>query len=84
MSAIGTEAPSTWGDKHWTHRRSDLLPRGERHHSAKLSEDAVRWMRKQYAQGVSVTSVAKQLRVSRKAARYAILGVTWKHVRGER
>ena len=72
---------STQGHGHWTHRRPDLLPRGERHRSAKLTDVAVRAMRAAKASGATTTSIAKRFGVSFKSARRAILGETWSHIK---
>jgi len=82
VSAIGTEAPSTHGEKHWTHRHPEWLKwRGERHHNAKLTVAAVISMRSFRKKGIAINAIAKAFGVHPKTARFAIVGVNWKHVR---
>jgi len=82
MSALGTEAPSTWGPKHWTHRRPDwLTARGEKHPNAKLTAAQVRVMRREHRAGVPANRLAKLYGVCPKTARLALAGETWRHVR---
>ena len=51
--------------------------RGEKARSAKLTEDAVREVRKLLAQGVKQTEVAKQLGVAKQTVSNVKNGVTW-------
>ena len=54
---------------------------GSLHHNAKLTEADVKRIRRS---GESDYALAKELRVSRTAVRFARTGITWAHVRCER
>lgn len=56
-------------------------PRGVAHPMAKLTPDIVRKMRETHAAGVSVLETARRFSVNRTAARKAIKGITWVHVK---
>jgi hypothetical protein len=54
--------------------------RGERHMSAKLSDDIVRKMRRLRARNISYQKLADMFGVTKPAARFAVIGKTWRHV----
>lgn len=60
----------------------DRVPhkRGEENHAAKLTENAVREMRRRFAAGESITSIANSFAVARSAASRVLNGTTWRHV----
>lgn len=81
MSALGTEVPATHGDKHWTHRRPELLKRGERHPAAKLTENDVRFIRQVYADKLaSMTWLAWFFQVHRETISRVVHRKTWRHL----
>ena len=53
---------------------------GINHHLCVLNEDIVRELRKLSAEGYSTNGLAKRFGIAEATARYAINGVTWKHV----
>lgn len=80
MGYRGTESPSTWGAKHWTKRRPELVARGERAGVAKLTDAIVLAMREARANGASYDDIAIAVGVSRVTATRAIRGHSWKHL----
>jgi hypothetical protein len=56
------------------------MARGERQHSAKLTENAVRAIRTLYAGGISRNQLRKQYGVSFHTVNEIVVGRTWKHV----
>lgn len=65
------------------HRRYDAesFPAGEKHHSAKLTEEIVRQCRARYAAGDGNTvTLAREFGVAQGSMYNAIKGITWKHV----
>lgn len=69
------------GAEHWTHRRPDHRPgAGERHASAKLTVELVRWVRSEHTKGRSITSLAQEVGVGRASVSKAINGGSWRHV----
>jgi hypothetical protein len=81
MSALGTEVPATHGENHWTHRRPDLLPRGEQHHDAKLTDRDVRHIRAVYDEGiVTMTYLADVFGVNRETISRIVHRKTWRHL----
>lgn len=61
--------------------KNGLMPHGSNHHSAKLSEEKVRKIRRQVTVGKAVPKLAKEYQVSEGAIRHMLSGLTWKHVR---
>jgi hypothetical protein len=53
---------------------------GEDRYNAKLSDSAVRQMRRRHRDGESITAIARDVGVSRPCAGYAINRLTWAHV----
>lgn len=80
MSAKGSESPRTWADQHWTHRKPELLRRGERHPAAKLTAADVGDIRRWYAAGMSMTKLAKLALVNRETISRIVHRKTWRHV----
>lgn len=80
MSTIRCKAPSTHGDKHWTHRHPEWLRRGESHPAAKLTAKRVRAMRRLRDMGTTITAIAAAFDVDRTTVRRALRGQTWRHV----
>lgn len=56
------------------------MPVGEAHHSSKLTEKLVIWLRKQYAKGRSCCGLSRQLNVSMSIVWRAIRRHTWRHL----
>ncbi len=81
MSHPGTEAPTTQGANHWTHRKPHLLCRGESHAGSKLTEAKVIAMRKAHADGAAIADIAIAVGVVTATAYRAIVGINWRHVR---
>lgn len=53
---------------------------GESHHSARLSENAVKWLRLSWKPGDSVAELATHFGVTKRALYQVLRGRTWKHV----
>jgi hypothetical protein len=75
----------SYGDDHWTHRKPGTSPiigtKGEANPGAKLTDDAVREIRRRYAAGdVSQTALAKEYGVSQTVIFHLLKRNTWKHV----
>jgi DNA-binding transcriptional regulator YiaG len=83
------------GDDHWTHKHPEMVRRGDQttarlhpeslrrgtaHHSAKLTEDNVRSIRRLLAEGVSQRELAREYGVSQTAIRYVKQGRNWGHL----
>jgi len=60
--------------------RSGGYTLGVAHHSAKLTEQAVREMRQRHAGGEGINALAREYGVGRSSATDAIRGVTWRHI----
>ncbi len=56
-------------------------PRGEKHYAAKLTTVDVIQMRQMHALGVGFYKLGKYFRISKVAAKKAVLRKTWKHVK---
>jgi len=84
------------GDKHWTHRFPEKIPRGERAFArlhperqlrgadlpqTKLLPEQVLQIRAQIAQGRGQKEIAEQFLVSRAAISAIAVGRTWKHLK---
>lgn len=57
-----------------------MLPRGERHFRAVLTDALVRQIRTDHAAGESGSSIARRLGISQSTASSVITGKTWTHV----
>lgn len=78
-----TEYAATRGERHWTRRIPERLPRGERRAGAKLTEAAVVEMRRLFAaggRGATFAALARRYGVDGAVARAAVLRRTWRHV----
>jgi len=73
--AIGTNA-----DNARDRARNNLMPKGEDHHRAKLTDDIVIEMRKMFRKGLSAVHISKIFGVDSSVAHAAIRGKTWSHV----
>ena len=60
--------------------RHGTKPRGEVHHSSKLTEDSVKELRALYNDGTTTRHLAVRFGISPPAAWAAATGKTWKHV----
>jgi hypothetical protein len=56
------------------------MPVGAGHHSAKLTDEIVREMRRRHSAGESAASLAREFGITPSTAQDAIRGVTWRHV----
>jgi transposase-like protein len=59
--------------------RGDGYARGEKHPQAKLTEEAVRFIR---ASGDTIGALARKFSISKKTARQARSRKTWRHIEG--
>jgi HNH endonuclease len=69
-----------WKDTDPRRLDSTVLPRGERKPQAKLTEMAVREMRRRHVAGEMVKTLAAEFGVSRPTASKAVAGRTWAHL----
>lgn len=53
---------------------------GEKHHSAKLTENDVKEMRKRYEEGECIKGIAFDYPIHYATAQKAICRITWRHV----
>jgi DNA invertase Pin-like site-specific DNA recombinase len=67
------------GADHWSHRRPELVLRGEAHGRAVLTEAAVRAIRRRFGR-VSVRALAREYRVSRSTIALVVKRERWRHV----
>lgn len=73
--------PKFFGDDHWTHRKPELVRRGETHEWAKLTAAEVVSIRAAYlAGGVTHRELAERYSVNREAISNAIRGDNWAHL----
>ena len=78
--AVSRDRMST-GDRHYARTRPELLPRGERHGCAKLTENDVRAIRAEYAVGgTQQRALAGKYGISRTTVREIVNRHTWAHV----
>jgi hypothetical protein len=68
------------GATHWMRQKPDLIARGDRHQGAKLTEQAVREIRRRHAAGESRKSLALAYGTHPTNILYVVRGKTWKHV----
>lgn len=68
------------GESHWTHQQPNLVKRGERHNMAKLTEDAVREIRRRRANGELLADLANAYGVTKQAIWQVVKGKHWSHV----
>jgi hypothetical protein len=72
-----------WGSRSENMRdkeRHGTAPRGERHPSAKLTDEIVLRMREMHAAGVSITTLCREFSVSRMTCWRAATGASWAHL----
>lgn len=75
-----SRAQMAQGDTHWSRRAPNLLPRGERRGSAKLTPEAVIAIRGAVAQGESQRTVAARYGVAFQTVSKIVNFTKWKHV----
>lgn len=68
------------GPRHWSNRRPELLKYGMDHHSSKLTDDAVRDIRKRYIPRRNGPALAKEYGVSIQTISLIVTNKTWTHV----
>ena len=75
--------PEKWkrGDEHWTRIDATKI-RGENNANAKLSARTVRMMRAMRESGVPFHRLGSIFGVTKTAARFAVIGKTWRHIDG--
>lgn len=79
MVAAGRQAS---GDRNGSRRHPEQLARGERVSTAKLTETLVATARLAYANGSSITDLARRYNVSIPSMAAALTGRSWAHVAG--
>lgn len=79
MAAKG-RARAPGGEAHYLRRNPSLAPIGIKHGMAKLTDDAVREIRKMRACGSSQRVIAAHIGVSRSAVGHVLTGARWAHV----
>lgn len=73
--------PTQQGDKHWTHRQPERVPRGECRYNARLTEEKVLEMRRLYASGrFTYRKLAALFALDPCHARDVVIGRKWAHV----
>lgn len=68
------------GDRSSARLHPERVPRGERQHKAKLTADAVRIIRAEYAVGITQRELAKRYGISSSVISEIITGKAWAHV----
>ena len=64
----------------WEHaQKMNLLSHGSKHHSSKLKEEYIPWIKKMSKAGISYSKIAKVYDVSDTAIRLILNDKTWKH-----
>jgi hypothetical protein len=69
------------GDNHWSRRRPELVPRGERKGSARLTEIEVREIRRLAEEGWTQRKLATRFNVTHPCICDVINRKTWRHVK---
>lgn len=59
-----------------------VLPRGEKHGAAKVTDAQVRKIRADYADGVAQSVLRRQYGLAQSTMHHLVHGITWKHVEG--
>jgi hypothetical protein len=72
--------PGQSGDKHWSRRMPELIPRGERKGNARLTEAAVIEARELRERGWTLERLGERYGVDMSTIGYVLRGVTWTHV----
>ncbi len=75
----GYEMPNAQGEKHWTHRKPESVPRGTLRYNSKLTDADVRLMRRMREKHTYAV-LAACFNVSRKAAWEICTRRKWRHV----
>lgn len=75
-----THPPQPFGDNHWTRLTPDKMCKGSEHHSAKLTEENVRDIRRLYKEGVRQAELKRMFQVSQERIYSIINNKSWKHV----
>lgn len=60
--------------------RRDTMPRGERHHKAKLTATDVRSIRSRHAEGETLTALGREYGVTKENLHSVVTRETWRHV----
>lgn len=68
------------GLQHWSHTYPERRPRGEGAGQAKLTDAAVRQIRKRVAQGESYRALGREYGVAKGTIKSAAIGETWAHI----
>lgn len=68
------------GDQNPSRRQPERLARGESHGRSVLTEQQVREIRVQHAQGVSGYALANKYNVTKRTIQQIVRKVTWKHI----
>lgn len=68
------------GDRHGARTHPEQLTRGASHHSAKMTEDQVREIRRRAAAGESINRLAREYGLTWKNLKRISIGESWKHV----
>lgn len=68
------------GDQHPSKTHPDSRPRGESHPRSKLTEDDVREIRREYAEGAATRYLARKYGVHQHTMICVVKGLSWKHV----
>lgn len=68
------------GDRCGFRKHPEVVPRGERHANAKLTDETVRAIRAIGASGARHQDIADRFGVSRRAVGFVLSGKTWRHV----
>jgi len=71
------------GEKHWANRHREWMCRGERHHLAKLTEEAVREIRAVWNVMATGKELAREFGVQEMAISTIVNHQKWRHVRNE-
>lgn len=71
---------TTTGDRNGSRLHPESLHRGEQSHLAKLTGDAVRSIRRQYADGNSLRALGRLYGVSDETISHVVKRRTWKHI----
>lgn len=68
------------GNQHMRRIAPERWPSGSRHHKAKLTEEQVRGIRRDLAQGITQTAIAKRLGVDQTTISNIALWRTWREI----
>lgn len=72
--------PRFYGDSNVSRQHPELLPHGEAHHSAKLTESGVQAIRFRHTQGTSMGKLAREYGVSVQTVSRVIHRTLWRHI----